>query len=222
MSTEAKTVTAIIIITLLIIVGGIAIMSGQSGSRPDVVVNSDILVRPDSPIRKAEQDHITIVEFADYECPSCAVLHPTLEKLLASENGKYITYVFRNFPLHAGSVQASVVVQAAGAQGKYWEMHDLVFRNQDEWASVPASNKAARATIFAKYAESLGLDITAYSNALNDGKYESLVKRDQADAIAMNIGVTPTMIINGTEVVEGAVSYEKLEEIVKAELAKND
>ncbi len=197
-------------------------MSTQSANLPDMVVNSDILVRPDSPIIKGEQDHITIVEFADYECPSCAVIHPELKKLLSSEDGKYINFVFRNFPLHSGSVQASVAVQAAGAQGKYWEMHDKVFENQDEWASISASNESKRAELFEKYATEIGLDINAYRLALKDSKYTDLIKRDQADAIAMKVSVTPTLIINGTEIIKGAVSYEKLKEVIDAELAKNN
>jgi protein-disulfide isomerase len=222
MTTEAKVVTGIAIATILIIVGGIFIMSGQAGNQPDVVVNSDILVRPDSAIKKVELDHVTIVEFADYECPSCAALHPAIKELLASENGKYVTLVYRNFPLHAGSVQVSVAVQAAGAQGKFWEMHDLVYEKQNEWAAVSASNEDKRLELFKQYATSIGLDINKFTEDMKNPAYEELVKRDQADAVSMNINVTPTLIINGTQVVKGSMTYEKLNALVEAELAKNN
>lgn len=222
MTTETKVISGIAIATILIIIGGIFVMNGQQSNQPSVVINSDILVRPDSPTLKAEQDHVTIVEFADYECPSCAALHPTLKQLLDSENGKYVTLVYRNFPLHQGSIQVSAAVQAAGAQGKYWEMNDIVFEKQDEWASVAASNADKRQQLFEQYAGSIGLNIEKFKQDIKNPAYVELVKRDQADAIAMKISGTPTLIINGTEVVKGAVSYESLEKTVEAELAKNN
>lgn len=222
MNTEVKVVASIVLVTILIIVGGVFIMSGQSSNDPEIKVDSSILVRPDSPIKKAEQDHITIVEFADYECPSCAALHPTLEKLLASENGKYINLVYRNFPLHAGSVQVATAVLAAGAQGKYWEMSDIVYEKQDEWASIPATKAADRAKLFEKYAASIGLDINKYREDLKNKAYPELISRDKADAITMNINATPTLIINGVEIVRGAIPYEQLEAIIESELAKNN
>lgn len=222
MTTEVKAVITIVLITIVVIVGGIFLLDGQTGAPKDIVVNSDILVRPDSPTITAEQNHITIVEFADYECPSCAVLHPQMKKLLESEDGKYINFVFRNFPLHGGSVQASVAVQAAGAQGKYWEMHDKLFVNQDEWASVAYTNTSKRAQLFEKYATEIGLDIAKYRTDLKNDAYKDLVDRDKADAISMNVNATPTLIVNGTEVIRGAVSYEQLKEVVDAELAKNN
>jgi protein-disulfide isomerase len=223
MTTETKAISAIVIITILVIIGGVFLMNSQSSNLPEVAVNSDILVRPDSPTKQSEQNHVTIVEFADYECPSCAALHPVLKQLLNDpEYGKYVTLVYRNIPLHAGSIQVSVAVQAAGAQGKYWEMHDLVYERQDEWASVAASNEAKRAELFEKYATEIGLDIPAWKEALNDDKYVDLIKRDQADALTMKIRATPTLIINGINVIKGVVSYENLKAAVDAELAKNN
>lgn len=105
--------------------------------------------------------------------------------------------VFRHFPLssiHDKAATAAEATEAAAAQGKFWEMHDLLFERQREWGAVPAAEVG---DLFADYAKELGLDVAQFSNDLETGKYRDLVDQSYQEAVSLGIGGTPTLFING-------------------------
>lgn len=208
MSTETKVVSGIVIATILIIVGGLFIIQRQSSEPATLTIKPELLDHGDSP-RIGSSTKVTIVEFADFECPSCAVLHPTLERLLEEDADKF-TLIYRHFPIHQHSVEAASAALAAGEQGKFWEMSDKLFDNQAEWSLA----KADRTALFTSYAKELGIDIGAFTASFKSSKHPATVTRDQADAMAMGINSTPTLIINGSQIVKGAVSYDTLKKII--------
>lgn len=219
MSSETKVVISLIVLTLIVIVGGIFLVSNQAANTSgDVKIDKAILIRPDSKQIAGKNSKVSIVEFADYECPSCAALYPNLKKLLSTDGDK-ITFVYRNFLIHSGSMQAAVAALAAGEQGKYWEMHDILFEKQDEW-SVAATDKD-RGVFFEKYATQIGLDIAKYKTDIANSKFTDMVNRDQTDGTSMNVHATPTVIINGSKLVIGSISYTELKKIVDDEIAGN-
>ena len=218
MSSETKVVISLVVFTLIVIVGGIFLVSMQANPSKGVTINKDILIRPDSKQIVGKNSKITVVEFADYECPSCAALYPVLKKLLGDEGDK-ITFVYRNFLIHSGSMQAALAALAAGEQGKYWEMHDILFEKQDEWSA--AANDKDRGVFFEKYATLLGLDIAKYKTNIADPKFTDIVNRDQSDGTSMNVSATPTVIVNGSKLVIGALSYDAFNKIVDDEIAGN-
>ena len=157
---------------------------------------------------------IQIVEFGDFECPSCAALHPALKQLLQTEGDK-IDFVFRVVPIHQYSREAAAAALAARDQGQFLAMNDILFEKQDEWGAEGAGDPEH---FFEEYAKDIGLDVTKFKAdiANNAAAYNAFVDKDAADATAMNINATPTVIINGKQVIVGAVSYDQLYALVNA------
>ncbi|MEN9649679.1 MAG: hypothetical protein RL094_646 [Candidatus Parcubacteria bacterium] len=208
MSTETKVVSGIVLVTILIIIGGIFAINKQSNKAASVTIKPDLVDRADAP-RAGSSTKVIITEFADFECPACAVLSPELKRLLETDGDKF-TLVYRHFPIHSHSYEAAAVALAAGEQGKFFQMSEVLFDKQSEW--TPAS--ANRTTLFEKYATQLGLDIAKFRVSVKDPKHEESVNKDRRDATAMGINSTPTLIINGTEAVRGAIPYETLRKLV--------
>jgi len=173
------------------------------------------LVAPESPVFSISTNDqpslgnanapVTIVAFTDYQCPSCAAMHPTLERLV-TEYGDKVRLVTRDFPLsqHTEAFKAAEAAEAARDQGKYWEYIHILLRNQ----STLTVDKLKG------YASELALDRTRFDNALDSGKFSDSVQRDIEDGIKLGINGTPTIFINGRRV--AAKSYEELKATVEA------
>ncbi|MFY9571674.1 MAG: thioredoxin domain-containing protein [Blastocatellia bacterium] len=142
----------------------------------------------DRPWRGGARAAVTIVEFTDFECPSCAATQPVLEEV-AKEFGDRVKLVVRSFPLdqHKYAFKAAEAAEAAREQGKYWEYTAILFRNQ----------KALEVDKLKEYASQLGLDRKRFDDALESGKYADRVKRDIADGDKIGVDSTPTVFING-------------------------
>ena len=148
-------------------------------------------------LRIEEQDHVrgsrdaqvTLVEYGDFQCPYCARAHAALTELMRQHGGR-VALVYRHLPLvdlHPFAFAAAQAAEAAGAQGKFWEMHDALFENQgmfDEDA-LPA------------VASSLGLDAQRFARELDDGKHAGRVEADADGGRALGAHGTPTFFING-------------------------
>jgi protein-disulfide isomerase len=148
-------------------------------------------------LRIEEQDHVrgsrdaqvTLVEYGDFQCPYCARAHAALTELM-QQHGERVALVYRHLPLtdlHPFAEPAAQAAEAAGAQGKFWEMHDALFENQgmlDEDA-LPA------------LASNLGLDAQRFARELDEGKHRARVDADIAQADALGARSTPTFFING-------------------------
>jgi protein-disulfide isomerase len=156
---------------------------------------------------------VTVVEFSDFQCPFCASALPTVNQL-KEFYGNQILFVYRDFPLHqihplAG--KASEAAQCAFEQDKFWEYHDTLFENQQEWSSVGVPK-------FKEYAVDLELDTTAFDECLDTGKYAGEVEADLQAGIQVGVDSTPSFIINGQKI-SGAVPLDVLKEIIDTELA---
>lgn len=134
---------------------------------------------------------VTLVEYGDYECPHCAKAQPVVEAVREAMGDK-LRIVFRSFPLgeiHKHAQHASEAVEAAGEQGKYWEMHDAVFAHQREGL---ADEKLIA------LAGGVGADKTKVETALKDGTFTDRVKEDFLSGVRSGVNGTPTFFINGT------------------------
>ncbi|MCF7865607.1 MAG: thioredoxin domain-containing protein [Candidatus Pacebacteria bacterium] len=220
MNSDTKIISIIGIITVIIVVVGVMLAGGQQSntSLPEVSVKQDALVREDSLRVTNTNAKIQLVEFADYECPACAMLHPSLKRILA-EYKDQIDFTFRVIPIHQHSVLAASAVFAAREQGKFMEMNDIVFENQDAWTAYGKKDSEISA-MFEEYAKTIGLDVAKYNADLiaNASKYKAIIDRDAADAQSMGINSTPTGIINGKALIRGVVTYDKLKALIEAEL----
>ncbi len=170
----------------------------------------ELTVAAHDPVRGPAAAPITIIEFSDYQCPYCGRVTPTLDKLLAAYPDK-IKLVFKDFPLpnHPLAPKASEAAHCASEQGKYWEMHDRIFANQQA-LEVPALKK---------HAVDLGLDTARFDQCLDSGKHADIVKADLDEGQKLGIQSTPTLYINGRPVV-GAQPYEYFVSVIEEELAR--
>jgi protein-disulfide isomerase len=145
-------------------------------------------VRPGDHVRGAVDAPVTVVEYGDYECPYCAAAAPVLQRLV-EESGGRVKLVFRNFPLadrHPYALTAALAAEAAGAQGAFWPMHDLLFTKQDR-----LTDPALRA-----YAEHLGLDGDRVVGEPAQ-QFGDRVESDFAEGLAAGVEGTPTLFIDG-------------------------
>lgn len=138
------------------------------------------------------QAKLTIEEFADFQCPPCASLSSILHKLEEDYRGR-VRIVFRHYPLanHKNARPAALAAEAAGAQGRFWEMHDLLYKEQSAWgAAVDA------VPLFNAYAGTLGLDVARFAADLQNKQLSARVGADQTRAAALGVSQTPTVFLN--------------------------
>jgi protein-disulfide isomerase len=150
---------------------------------------------------------VTLEEFADFQCPPCAALHPELKKI-EEEYGPRLKVVFRNFPvtaLHKHALQAAHAAEAAGLQGRFWEMHDMLYQNQSQWDK--ADNVRP---IFSDYARSLNLDVQRFNTDMDGTEVSKRILADQDRARSLRVKGTPTVFINGRQVQPAQFTREGL------------
>jgi len=139
---------------------------------------------------------VTLEEFGDYQCPPCGALHPTL-KQLKQEFGSNLNFIFRNLPLtsiHKNALLAAQAAEAARVQDHFWEMHDLLYENQDLW-----KDDINPRSIFLKFAADLGLDTARFTRDMDDKQVKLRIEADQAAAVELGINGTPTLLIDGRQ-----------------------
>ena len=220
MSQEAKILSIIGGVSLVIIVIAV-ILLGKSNPNPtnasNQAVDPSLLVRADSNKIATSSAKVTVVEFGDYQCPSCGAAFPILQQMLRDYNGK-INFVFRNFPLsiHQNAQAAAEAAEAAGAQGKYWPMHDMLYDKQNEWGDA-----ANPLPLFDTYAQSLGLDINKFNDDVTHNKYSDKIAKDQADGNSLGVNATPTIYIDNKQAFVGVPTYTDLQNYINNELKNN-
>jgi protein-disulfide isomerase len=219
MTSETKVVSVIVLVTLVIIGGGLWLASKQGGSYAEdlsVQINSETLIRAETPRILAtiqSSTTVSIVEFADLECPACAMLHPNIKQVLAKHTSD-VNYYYRTVPIHAGSHEVATYALAAGKQGKFFEFADVVFSKQPTWSIMTNRTKA-----FEEYAAIAGANVEQLRKDLSDATIKRVLADDKADALSMGINSTPTLIINN-RVVKGVTSVAELEKIIAEEKAE--
>jgi protein-disulfide isomerase len=176
-------------------------VGGNNNSSDKSAVFLETLVRPDSPTLGAADAPVTLVEFLDPECESCAAFSPIVKKILKDYDGR-IRLVVRYMPLHPNSLRAASLTEAAGEQGKYWQMQELLFQRQPEWGTkhgppVATSPPPDINVLFDKYAAELGLDLGRVKAAVNENRFQEKLQRDLKDGQSLGVRQTPTFFVNG-------------------------
>lgn len=212
LTTDVKVGLGMLFATVLII-GGAAYFSSQRAQpafdENAPTIETSQLVTENSPKKGPVDAKVTVVEFGDFECPSCGSLHPVLKQLEEKYKDQSVQFVFRHFPLaqHEHAFAAAEAASEAQAQGKFWEYHDLLFTNQ---------NNLTRADL-EKYAEQLSLDLTQFRGALDEKKHSASIQTDIAAGQAIGVRGTPTLFINGQQFT-GQYSASALSDIIDAGL----
>lgn len=160
---------------------------------------------------------VTLEEFADYQCPTCATMHPVIKEVISAYGSK-IKFVYRSFPLvqiHDKAYDAAVAAEAAGMQGKFWDMQNQLFQNQKSWSTSPEYKK-----LFEDYGKLIGLDIEKFKNDVAGLAAKSRVNADLDRARASQLTGTPSLFINGVLVPFEQMNAPSLKQLVDAELQK--
>jgi len=171
----------------------------------------DVPVLAHDPIEGATDAQITIVQFAEYQCPYCKVVSPTLERLLENYEGK-VRLVYKDYPLpsHSRAMPAAIAAHCAGDQGKYWDMNHVMLENQGALSDADLT----------RYAGQIGLDPAAFAACQASGKHSAAIAEDVAAAQKAGVEATPTLFVNGI-LVAGALPYDHFERLIEQELSKN-
>ena len=151
---------------------------------------------------------VTIFEWSDYECPFCQRAQDVLQRL-RGEFPDTVRFVFKDFPLrsHPNALPAALAARCAGAQGRYWEYHDLLFVGQPDLARDHLLG----------YARRLGLDASAFTECLDSGRYRDAVLAEQREGREAGVRATPTFFINQRKI-EGALPLEEFRDAIKQAL----
>jgi protein-disulfide isomerase len=178
--------------------------------RPDPKEVYDIKLG-DSPVRGSDSAKITIVEWADFQCPFCVRVNPTLEQI-EKEYGDKVRFAFKHLPLsmHAKARGAHQAAEAAHRQGKFWEMHDRIF----------ASPKDLSPATYLRYANEMGLDIDRYNSDYSSTSVRKAIDENLAAATKLGVSGTPSFFVNG-RFLSGAQPYGSFARVIDEELAKN-
>jgi protein-disulfide isomerase len=158
---------------------------------------SDVLHRPTLTVPVNERDHVqglptaavTLLEYGDFQCPYCGAAYAEVKEVQRAL-GDDLLFAFRHFPLaqiHQFALGAAEAAEAAGAQGKFWEMHDLLFENQRHLAPPD----------LLRYATTLGLDLDRFTADLEQGTHEPKIREDFMSGVRSGVNGTPTFFING-------------------------
>ena len=214
-----------IVITLGILVS-LVVFSGSSKS--DVSkVNTDTIQAASSEngniadhVSGKADSKVILVEYADYQCPGCGTIYP-LVKSIAEQYKDQIQFVFRNYPLpelHPNAKVAAGSAEAAGLQGKFWEMHDKIYEKQADWSNLTITE---RGKFFEGLATEIGLDINKFNTDLSSPSITEKINFDTALAKKAGVEATPTFYLNGKKLESADYGTEaKFKEAIDAALKK--
>lgn len=213
----------VIIGVIIAVFVGILLFSGKDDKKNTDSTNS---TTPTNHIKGNADSKVKLVEYGDFQCPGCGSYYPLVSQILTKYKDK-ISFQFRNLPLtqiHQHAFAASRAAEAASAQGKFWEMYDMLYANQQTWS---ASNRPT--DLFQQYAAQIGLDAAQYQKDFASEKINDIINADIAafKKTGQSLG-TPTFFLNDKKINlkdisddKSVPSIEKFSKLLDDELAKN-
>lgn len=180
----------IVILIVVVVIGASVVYSKQVGEKANegVVVETHVKGNPDA--------ETVLVEYSDFQCPACGQFYPYVKEVL-EEYGGSLRFEYRHFPLvniHPQALPAAKAAEAAGQQGKFFEMHDKLFEGQNAWSKSSNPN-----SYFDRYAEELGLDVDKFKLQMNSSVIEDAIMNSFNEARVKGFTGTPTFMLNGEE-----------------------
>ena len=213
--TKKSIKVSFVILIIAISIAGLWKLS-QLPTTPSLT-DSEILQVKEDDYKKGNADaKVVLVEYLDFECESCGAYYP-LVKRLSEEYKDDVLFVSRYFPLpnHRNGMTSALAVEAAGKQGKYWEMHDILFEQQRNWGEQSSPNPA----IFEQYAEQLDLNMEQFKQDVNSQAIKDRVVKDRNFANQLGVNSTPTFFLNG-EKIQNPRGYEAFKSLIDKALAQ--
>lgn len=213
-----------IVVTMGVIVAGI--MSSKSASSTNTDTSSGFVATTAPAITSTDWTEgsstakVSLIEYGDFQCPACGQYYPLVKQIIA-DYGDRVLFVFRNFPLyqvHADAGIAAQAAEAAGLQGKYWEMNNLLYEKQNEWSVVTPD--AVVKKYFDGYAASLGLNVSTFDRDITSVRVMGKIQTDAAGATSAQVDHTPTFFVNLKQV-QNPTSYDDFKSILDKALASS-
>lgn len=214
MSREAKIMLGILVV---VVAGMIGVFAMANKSTPAPTGDKSKIIRDST--HKTGTGTVQLVEFGDFQCPACSKIYPDVEQIMKDFDGK-VTLYFRQYPLtqHPLAKAAAEASEAAGEQGKFWEMYHKLYESQSQWGDLnKGTSKDEAIAMWGDYAKDLGLDVDKFKSAVNDEKFDTAIEQDIADGTALNVTGTPTFYVNGEKVTSG-MSYADLRDAINKAL----
>jgi protein-disulfide isomerase len=221
---------------LLVTAGGALLLYKSKSGTPLKIATGKPGAEP-AHIRGAANARVTLEEFGDFQCPPCGFLAATLLKV-EHDYAESLRIVFREFPLamHPHAMTAACAAEAAGLQGRFWEMHDMLFQNSMIWGkpstprpslspagvtniSPPAETGAEVRATFEGYAAKLGLDVERFRKDMNAEEVKGRIKLDQERAASIGVDRTPFLFIEGAQIPFAQLDEKQLREVIDAALS---
>lgn len=215
-----KTTNRIVLwgVIVLVLAGGIyGLTLLGDGTSTDGPILVDAVSASDH-TKGAAESSVTLIEYSDFQCPACRTYY-TLFDQLAEEYADSVTFVYRHFPLrsiHPNAQAAAEAAEAASLQGKFWEMYEQLFANQNSWSS-----ESDPTDIFVQYAGDIGLDVEQFKVDLVSSAVSDKVNADYRSGTAAQVNATPTFFLNG-EKLSNPTSLDEFESVIDAAIADAD
>lgn len=193
-----RTTWIIIAVICVLGLGGLIVFTKKDTANVDTINPATIIQSENSSIGdrvygKADAK-VIVFEYADYQCPGCGAAYSTTSNIQSIYKDK-VAFVFRNFPLttiHPNALAAAAVAEAAGQQGKFWEMHDLLFTQRTSWVNLSADK---RGEVFDSFAKQLGLDATKFATDQASTAVSEKISRDRSLGAKVGVDSTPSFFI---------------------------
>jgi len=205
-----------ILVAIVLIAGGVFWFA-----RPNKASNtsSSSHAQPSNHVTGKGTKNVTLIEYGDYQCPACGAYYPVVKQLVAQYEND-IFFQFRNFPLtqiHQNAFAGARAAEAADKQGKYWEMHDLLYEGQQDWGT-----SAAPLSFFDNYAKSLSLDMTKFHADYQSQAVNDVINADINEGKKIGANSTPTFVLEGKKIEENPRDVQSFSDLIQAEIDKKN
>jgi len=174
-------------------------------------------INDDENIKGDKEALSTLIEYSDFQCPACGSYYPIVKKV-SEDLSAQVRFAYRHFPLpqHKNAKLAATVAEAAGKQGKFWEMHDLIFQNQSDW-----SEEKNAAVLFAKYAQDVGLDLARFQTDIASDEIKAKIENDYKSGVKAGVNSTPSFFLNGKKI-NNPRNYDEFKNAIEQALGQSN
>ena len=199
----------VIVVGLATVAGGIALYQAK---RPAPLKMSEERAGESTHIRGPANAPVTLEEFGDFQCPPCGMLAGPIREL-EKQHEKNLRVIYHHFPLvnHQHAPAAAWAAEAAGLQGRFWEMHDALYSHQSEWSKATDVQP-----LFNNYAKTLGLDVERFEKDMASEKVKERVASDQKYGASLGVQNTPTLFLNNRAIEPSSLNPASLKTVVEA------
>ncbi len=199
----------ILLVTVAVIAGVFFFTKHKTANNNNTKASSS--AQPSNHVIGSGKSGVVLVEYGDYQCPACGQYYPIVKQVVEA-NKDNITFQFRNFPLvqiHQNAFAGSRAAEAAALQNKFWEMHDLLYENQQSWSSASNPN-----SYFENYAKQLGLDVEKFKTDMGSNQVSDVINADIAAGQKLGANATPTFILNGKKLDQNPRSLDEFNKLI--------